>query len=73
MSKTTKHTVTTLLSADGVALVEDFLKWFWDSFDGESFTRELMHIFSVYVEHCTKDCHYYQQPQFLKRFLDRDF
>lgn len=44
------NTVQTVLSEDAVTRLESILYWFWNEFDPDHLTEELMQMLSVYIK-----------------------
>ena len=71
MEKTTRrtNTVQTVLSERAVNHFECILHWFWDDFDHDAVTKNLMKMLAVYIKHEPDNVHQFQKADWMTGFI----
>lgn len=61
------NTVQTVLSEQAVTSLENILYWFWNDFDSERLTQNLMKMLEIYIKANPDDMHRTQKPDMMAR------
>lgn len=63
------NTVQTVLSQDAVNRLESILYWFWNEFDPDSLTRNLMQMLAVYIKANPNNVEIAQKPEWMTEMV----
>ena len=63
------NTVNTVLSEESVRSFEHILHWFWNEFDEDSVTNNIMKMLEVYIKHEPENIHRFQKADWMTRFV----